>query len=125
MNGASDNSGKQRERNRRLEQDINKLGESLGEYIREEPLTSVAIAGAAGFIIGGGAKSRIGLAALAMVGRIALRGAVTNMIVGLIFPDPDSGRTKPRRVKPTRRDRDERHDDARHDNGRTNIRYPG
>jgi hypothetical protein len=123
MNSASDKSGKRQERNRRLERDINELGESLSEYVREEPLTSVAIAGAAGFIIGGGAKSRIGLAALAMVGRIALRGAVTNLIVGLFIPD--SGRKNPRRVKPRRRDRDERHDHARHDNGRANIRNPG
>ena len=123
MNSARDKSGKQWERNRRLERDINELGESLGEYIKEEPLTSVAIAGAAGFLIGGGAKSRIGLAALAMVGRIAIRDTVTKLIVGLIMPD--SGRTNLKRAKPRRRDRDERHDHVRHDNGRTNIRNPG
>ena len=83
MSSANHNSGKHQGQNRRAEPD---LGETLGEYIREEPLTSIAIAGAAGFIFGGGVKSRIGIAALAMVGKTALRGAATNLIVGLFFP---------------------------------------
>ena len=56
----------------------------IGEYIKEEPLTSLAIAGGVGFIVGGGAKSRIGLALLSIVGRIALRGAVTSFVVDLV-----------------------------------------
>ena len=64
---------KQRRRNR-----------DIGEYIREEPLTALAIASGAGFIIGGGANSRIGLALLSIVGRIALRGAVTSFVVDLV-----------------------------------------
>jgi hypothetical protein len=56
----------------------------IGEYIKEEPLTSLAIASGVGFIVGGGAKSRIGLALLSIVGRIALRGAVTSFVVDLI-----------------------------------------
>ncbi len=71
------------ERLRRRERDI-------GEFIREEPLTSLAIAGAAGFILGGGASSRIGLALLTIVGRIALRGAASSFIVGLVTGDNDS-----------------------------------
>jgi len=65
------------ERRRRRNRDI-------GEYIKEEPLTSLAIAGGVGFIVGGGAKSRIGLALLSIVGRIALRGAVTSFVVDLV-----------------------------------------
>jgi hypothetical protein len=65
------------ERRRRRNRDI-------GEYIKEEPLTSLAIAGGVGFIVGGGAKSRIGLALLSVVGRIALRGAVTSFVVDLL-----------------------------------------
>ena len=45
---------------RRRERDI-------GEYVREEPLTALAIAGGVGFIFGGGANSRIGLALLTLV----------------------------------------------------------
>jgi hypothetical protein len=73
------------ERQRRRERDI-------GEYIREEPLTSLAIASGVGFIIGGGANSRLGLALLTIVGRIALRGAATNFIVDLVAGNHDSRR---------------------------------
>src|ERR1700736_330376 len=64
------------------------------EYIKDEPLTALAIAGAAGFILGGGASSRLGLAALAMVGKIALRGAATNFLVGLFVPNSDQNRRR-------------------------------
>jgi hypothetical protein len=116
---SANNSGKHQGQNRSLEREL----ETLAEYIREEPLTSIAIAGAAGFIFGGGAKSRIGLAALAMVGKTAMRGAATNLIVGLLFPT--SKRTTRKRAKPTRKARDERHDHGRHDNGRADIRNSG
>jgi hypothetical protein len=119
MSSANHNGAKHQGRSPSLEREL----ENLGEYIREEPLTSIAIAGAAGFIFGGGAKSRLGLAALAMVGKTAIRGAATNLIVGLFFPGPKP--TSTRRAKPRRRDRDERHDHARHDNGRTDIRNSG
>ena len=71
----------------------------IGEYIKEEPLTSMAIAGGVGFIVGGGAKSRIGLALLSIVGRIALRGAVTTFVVDLVTgnrQDPGAGRKSTR-----------------------------
>ena len=117
MSSANHNSRKHQGQNRSLEREL----ETLGEYIKEEPLTSIAIAGAAGFLFGGGAKSRIGLAALAMVGKTAMRGAATNLIVGLFFPS--SRKTTRKRAKP--RSRDERQDHARHDNGRTDIRHSG
>jgi len=65
------------ERRRRRDRDI-------GEYIKEEPLTSLAIASGAGFILGGGANTRVGLALLSVVGRIALRGVATNFILDLV-----------------------------------------
>ena len=65
----------------------------IGEYIKEEPLTSMAIAGGVGFIVGGGARSRIGLALLSVVGRIALRGAVTTFVVDLVTGNHDDRRT--------------------------------
>jgi hypothetical protein len=119
MSSANHNSGKHAGQSRSLEGEL----ETLVEYIRDEPLTSIAIASAAGFIFGGGAKSRIGLAALAMVGKTAMRGAATNLIVGLLFPT--SRKTTRKGAKPKRRARDERHDHARHDNGRTDIRHSG
>jgi hypothetical protein len=87
------------ERLRRRERDI-------VEYVKEEPLTALAVAGGVGFIFGGGANSRIGLALLTAVGRITLRGAATNFIVGLVTgnharsrPRNDSQR-KPSQRKP-------------------------
>lgn len=73
------------DRLRRGEQDI-------VEYVKEEPLTALAVAGGVGFIFGGGAQSRIGLAVLTLVGRIALRGAATNFILSLVTENHDNQR---------------------------------
>jgi len=89
------------------------IGEYIGKHIDDEPLTALAIAGAAGFILGGGASSRLGLAALAMVGKIALRGAATNFLVGLFVPNPDQGSRRAERTRPSRRRDQEKQDSAR------------
>lgn len=99
------------ERMRRRERDI-------GEYISEEPLTALAIAGGVGFILGGGANSRIGLALLTLVGRIALRGAATSFIVGLVTGNRDD--QYPDRA----RARGESYRNGNNDNGRTDFRDP-
>ena len=85
----------------------------IGEYIKDEPLTALAIAGAAGFILGGGASSRIGLAALAMVGKVALRGAATNFLVALFVPNPNQGGRRAERTRSSRRRNQEKQDSAR------------
>ena len=85
----------------------------IGEYIKDEPLTALAIAGAAGFILGGGASSRLGLAALATVGKIALRGAATNFLVGLFVPNPNQDSRCAERTRPSRRRNQEKQDSAR------------
>jgi len=96
------------ERLRRRERDV-------GEYIREEPLTALAIASGIGFILGGGANSRIGLAFLTIAGRIALRGAATSFIVGLVTGNRDEQKS----------DRERAHGGERrngnHDNGRSDL----
>ena len=84
------------------------FGEYIGEHIDDEPLTTLAIAGAAGFILGGGASSRLGLAALAMVGKIALRGAATNFLVGLFVPN--HGNRQSERARSSRRSKPNTHD---------------
>ncbi len=99
------------ERLRRRERDI-------GEYVREEPLTALAIAGGVGFVFGGGANSRIGLALLTLVGRIALRGAATSFIVGLVTGNHDN--QKPDRAAA----RGGSYGNGHHDNGRTDFRDP-
>lgn len=96
------------ERRRRRDRDI-------GEFIREEPLTSLAIAGGVGFILGGGANSRIGIAFLTLVGRIALRGAATTFIVDLVTGKHDSQR--PDRAAT----RGGSYHNGTHDNGRTDF----
>jgi hypothetical protein len=83
----------------------------IAEYIDDEPLTALAIAGAAGFILGGGASTRIGLAALAMVGKMALRGAATNFLVGLFVPTSDDRRSE--RTKSKRSSKPQAQDDSR------------
>ena len=98
---------KQRRRNR-----------DIGEYIREEPLTSLAIASGVGFIFGGGANSRIGLALLGTVGRIALRGAATSFIVDLVSGTRDNQRPD----RATTRGGSYRN--GNHDNRRTDFSDP-
>jgi hypothetical protein len=57
----------------------------LDEFVRDEPLTALAIAVTAGFILGGGAETRVGRSALGFVGRFAIRGAVSNLLVGMLM----------------------------------------
>ena len=99
------------ERRQRRDRDI-------GEYIKEEPLTSLAIASGVGFIFGGGANSRIGLALLTLVGRIALRGAATSFIVGLV--SGNHGNQRPDRATA----RGGSYRNGNHDNGRTDFSDP-
>jgi hypothetical protein len=89
---------------------------NIGEYVKEQPLTALAIASGAGFILGGGANSRIGLALLTIVGRIALRGAATSFIVGLITGNPDN-QTPHRASGRVGSYRNGNHDDGRTDFG--------
>ena len=56
----------------------------LGQYVRDEPFTALAIAAAAGFIVGGGLNSRSGRAMLTMVGRLALQSAATSLLAGMV-----------------------------------------
>ncbi len=98
-----------KERLRRREREI-------GEFVREKPLTALAIASGAGFILGGGLNSRIGLALMAMVGRIALRGAATGFIIGLVTGNSDNQNADRARA------RGESHGNRKDDNGRTDFR---
>jgi hypothetical protein len=99
------------ERQRLRERDI-------GEYIKEEPLTALAIAGGVGFVLGGGANSRIGLALLTIVGRIALRGAATSFIVDLVTGNHDNQRSDGGKA------RDGSLRNGHNDNGRTDFSDP-
>jgi hypothetical protein len=52
----------------------------LTPQIRQNPLTTIGVAAIAGFVIGGGMRSRFGTAALLLIARMALRDVVTQTI---------------------------------------------
>src|SRR5215472_6882630 len=58
------------------------IAPTLTERIRERPLVSLGLAGLAGFVVGGGASSRTGAAALTLIARIWLRRAATDALAG-------------------------------------------
>lgn len=87
---------------------------NVGEYVRDEPLTALAIASVAGFVLGGGVNRRIGRAMLTTVGRIVLRGVATSLIVGMVTGSYDDRRQDSTRLG-----------GGRHDNGRTDFQNPG
>jgi hypothetical protein len=87
---------------------------NVREYVSDEPLTALAIAAVAGFVLGGGVNQRIGLAMLTTVGRIALRSVATSLILGAVTSSGDN------------RGQDAAaHGSGRHDNGRTDFQKPG
>lgn len=55
----------------------------IAKYVRDDPVTALATAAAAGFILGGGVTRRIGLMMLTIAGRIALHSMATRLIVGI------------------------------------------
>ncbi len=79
-----------------LNQDSGEIGPRIGEVeagiaaptlterIQERPLLSLGLAGLAGFVIGGGASSRIGAAALMLIGRIWFKRAATAALANAI-----------------------------------------
>lgn len=56
----------------------------VSEYVKDEPLSALAMAIAAGFVLGGGVSRRVGLAMLTIVGQIALRSVATSMIGAMV-----------------------------------------
>jgi 1,4-dihydroxy-2-naphthoyl-CoA synthase len=59
----------------------------IEKTIREKPLRSAAIAAGAGFVVGGGMVTRLGLATLALFGREAARETATNFISSGLRPN--------------------------------------
>ena len=90
------------------------LYQNVSRYVRDEPLTALAIAAAAGFLFGGGVNRRVGLGMLAIVGRIVWRDIASSLIVGTL----SSGDDRRRRARAER-------DSGRYDNGRADIQKSG
>jgi 1,4-dihydroxy-2-naphthoyl-CoA synthase len=59
----------------------------IEESIRERPLPAVAIAAAAGFVVGGGMVTRLGLLTLTLSGRQAARETASNFISRGLLPN--------------------------------------
>jgi len=56
----------------------------LTEWVQQNPIPSLIIAAGAGFLLGGGIRSRFGLA-IAMLGvRAGLRGAINNLVASTL-----------------------------------------
>jgi 1,4-dihydroxy-2-naphthoyl-CoA synthase len=58
--------------------------EQIEKSIRDKPLPSVAIAAAAGFIIGGGLATRLAAPILALSARAAAKETATNLMTGMV-----------------------------------------
>ncbi len=61
--------------------------QQIEKTIREKPLRSAAIAAGAGFVVGGGMVTRLGVATLALFGRQAARETATNFISKGLLPN--------------------------------------
>ena len=53
---------------------------ALADHVREQPLLALGIAALAGFVVGGGAWTRTGMAGLMLAGRIAARQMAVSAI---------------------------------------------
>ena len=75
-----------------LEESLREFESTVREYVKDRPLTAVAAAFAAGYVLGGGLTPRLTWLALTAAGRMTL----LNM-----FNDVASGRSASRRVPAT------------------------
>jgi hypothetical protein len=91
----------------------------VAEYVKDEPLTALAIASVAGFILGGGITRRLGFAMLTTASQIALRVVATSMIVGIVTGADGAGNPH----MSTSRGRGSS-DGGRDDNARANFQKP-
>jgi hypothetical protein len=83
-------------------------------YVKDEPLTVLALAAAAGFVLGGGANRRTSLAILTIIGRIAVRDVATSLIVRMATGTHNK-----------RKQDQESSGGGTHDNGRRDYANPG
>jgi hypothetical protein len=62
------------------------------ESVRDDPLTALAIATTAGFLVGGGANTHTGRSMLALIARVVAPGAALNFVAGMVTGNHDSTR---------------------------------
>jgi hypothetical protein len=66
--------------------------EAAEKSIKAKPLKALGLAAFAGFVIGGGHRSRLGIALLWFVGKNAMRGAISSAITGTRDRDDRPGK---------------------------------
>lgn len=62
------------------------------EFVKDEPLTVLAVAATAGFVIGGGANTHAGRSMLLLIGRILAPGALLNLAANMATGNHDRTR---------------------------------
>ena len=78
--------------------DAVQLSRDLTIYIKDEPVKSLAIATATGFVFGGGLNSRLGMAMITIGTRMALRGVWGYALAGAVISrSHQPGRPRTRR----------------------------
>ena len=65
-----------------LEDSLSELESTVREYVKERPLTAVAAAFAAGYVLGGGLTPRLTWMALTAAGRMSLLGLLNDVAFG-------------------------------------------
>ena len=65
-----------------VEASLREYEAALRDYVQERPLTSIAAALAAGYVLGGGLTPRLSWIALTAVGRVALINLIRDATLG-------------------------------------------
>jgi hypothetical protein len=66
----------------------------LEQSIKHQPLTALGISALAGFVIGGGYRSRLGISVLWIMGRAAMREVAVSAISGAMEKHNRSGKDR-------------------------------
>jgi hypothetical protein len=81
------------------ESQINSVAAPLNaveESIKENPLTALGMAALAGFVVGGGYRSKLGISLIWLAGRVAMRRAVIAAVSRAVDHDGRSGEARKR-----------------------------
>jgi hypothetical protein len=87
---------------RELEDSLRELESTVREYVKDKPLTAVAAAFAAGYVLGGGLTPRLTWMALTAAGRMSLVGLINDVAFGRPTgprPAAADGRSRTSRVQ--------------------------
>jgi hypothetical protein len=78
---AASSSGRRKSRRRSSERAVEK---TWTEIVKEDPILFLSVAAVAGFVVGGGARSRGGIALLTMAGKFAAREMLADFFAPLV-----------------------------------------